>query len=561
MTRAELIALRTSGELQTECHYVITDYNRANVGVAEILLHAVDESTLSMDASVKTTHDNLSWEGRYDIDSNRLVELRDNIGNSVVGQEAVDAFPWGNTAVTDNHVEEAIFNVTGGSATDNVIGSGSTVNASGATFHANKVGQQANVTVTAGDFRENVVDSDATVNSSTTGDVDNNHFESLSISNVTGSANVATVSVAKNANLTVNGGSLADTVLEMDATVTINSGSNYENHFGNSVVYNQVGTGYIRNSRVDGNSTFTNGNVNVTNTRVWQTSINTTGSVGTLSNSDIRDCNLNACQNIASFTITYADFSSNSQISATGATRLYLGYCTMNGYGRFIVSAGRQLDASYTGLRDYAYVQVTNGRLYCNYTSVSNVSYVQHSSTGTNRMERCSITAQSYARFQGTSNNCRTYYCDISSGSLIDHRGSSSGCYWYYTQANSSSQVYSNNSVNLRGYYNTVTGNSQIYSQAVTGTHSIYYCACNGHGYILFENAPAGIIYAVSCHGQGLLRFRPASAAGRIYYSSFTAYYYLYADAWTLTRTALHGYGRRTYTVTNPPNGTFTQNF
>ena len=114
----------------------------------------------------------------------------------------------------------------------------------------------------------------------------------------------------------------------------------------------------------------------------------------------------------------------------------------------------------------------------------------------------------------------------------------------------------------MRAYYNSAQGNSQYYSTNVTATHYAYYNAMNGHGYIRHINSAGGRFYAVSCHGQGLVQLSGASAGGRIYYSSFTAYYYLYANNWTVTRYALWGSGRRSYTVTNPAaNGTYTQNF
>jgi len=109
MTRAALLALRNAGDLQTGCHYIVTNYNRGNVGAATILLHATDASTLSMAVHVQTVHDGVAWEGRYDIDTARLVELRDNLGNVVVGRYGteVDRFPWGSTRVTETVVEHA----------------------------------------------------------------------------------------------------------------------------------------------------------------------------------------------------------------------------------------------------------------------------------------------------------------------------------------------------------------------------------------------------------------------------------------------------------------------
>lgn len=567
MTRAALRSLRTAGNLSKDCHYVITDYSRGTVGAATILLHAVDSNTLSQAVEVKTSFDTLAWEGRYDIDTNRLLELNDNIGNNVSGQENVDTFPWGDTSVYDNVVQEGgVLNYTDGNFSDNVIMSGANVtvnNPTTAALRRNTFNQDSNTTLLSGDFIENTVANDATVTVNTTGGVDNNTFGPLSVVNITG-GNVDTNEVGQSANLTVRGGNLSDNTIKRDATVTVERGNVYENNFGESVIYTQrIDGGNFYQNNLTRNSTVVQGPVNMYVNEFSAASVNTTGSRGNILYVKFLDSFSNTTmQNITTLDLAYVTVSNNSQINATGATRVYLRYVTLENFGRLLVSSTRQLDANYTGVRDYAYIQVTNGRLYANHSSVSNVSYIQHASSGTNRVDRLHVTTNSRARFLNTVNNCRIYYSNISSGSFIEHRGSSTGCYFYYCDVSSSSQMYANNSVNLRGYYMSASGNSQFYSQNVTGTHYAYYNTMNGHGYIRFYNSTGGRIYAVSCHGQGLVNFYGATAAGRLYYSSFTAYYYLNAANWTVTRQSLHGYGRRSYTVTNPAtNGTFTQNF
>ena len=490
MTRAELRSLRTAGDLIKDCHYVLTDYNRGTVGAATIMLHAIDENTLSMHAFVKTAFDTLAWDGRYDIDTNRLENLSDNLGNEVTGNASVDSFPWGVTAVTDNRVDHGTLNYTAGTVTGVQIGKVSTLN--------------------------------------------------------------------------MVGGALTETVIDGDSDVTIRSGTNYDNEITGSSVYNQVGTGYLRTSTITDNSTITNGDTPILDSQMQRSVFNTTGSAGTIYYSSFRRFSGNTMQNVAFLRIDSCDFSANSQLAINGATRVDLRYTTMQGYGRVLVTAGKSLTANYTGLRDYSYIQVLDGVLTVNYTTVVGVSYIQHNSTGTNAVDRSAISGSSRVRFLGTSTACRVYYCDIASGSFIEHRGTSTGCYFYYCSVTSSSEMWSNNSVNLRAYYDTATGDSQMYSQNVTGTHYMYYNSMSGHGYIRFYNSAGGRIYAVSCTAQGLLNLVGSTAAGRIYYSSFTAYFYLTANNWTVTRTALHGYGRRSEVIdgaTPPANGTYTKNF
>lgn len=487
MTRAALRALRTSGGLSKDCHYVLTDYNRGTVGTASILLHAVDENTLSMTAKVKTTFDTLAWDGRYDIDTNRLENLSDNLGNEVTGNTSVDSFPWGVRDLTDNRVRHGFINHTGGTVTGVTVGKGSALN--------------------------------------------------------------------------IFGGSLTETVIDGDSDVTIRSGFNYDNTIRGSSTYNQVGTGTLQHTTIADESSVTNGDVNILDNTISNSTFNMTGSSGTFYYNQLHRFTANAMQNVPNLRIDNCSFSANSQMTITGAARIDLRQCTMSGYGRFLVSAGATLLSRYTGLRDYSYIQVIDGQLTTNYCSVSNLSYIQHNTPGTNGMDSTTISNRSNAQFLGTSTGCRIHYCEISSGSRIYHTGTSTGCYFYYCEVTSSSQMYSQNSVNLRAQYNTCSGNSQYYSLNVTATHYAYYNSMSGHGYIRHQDSSGGRIYAVSCHGQGLLRLLGATPTGRVYYSSFTAYYYLYANNWTLTRHSLHGHGRRTYTVTNPPNGTFTQNF
>lgn len=569
MTITQLRSLRNAGNLNKDCHYVVTNYNRGTVGAATIILHAVDETTLGHGVQVKTAFDNVAWDGRFDIDTSRILELSDNLGNKVTGQEIVDTFPWGNTQVYDNIVDEgATLNYTTGAFFDNHIRTGAivTIDSTTGNFARNVIGEDSNVTWTGGDVRDNIIGTDAVLIKSSSGDFDNNELHSFAQANVSGTANVDQISMGQNSRLTISAGAFSQSHIGSDSQFTSVGGTHYENEIVGSASVTLTTTRNFYQNNVGRNATLVIGDHNVYGSDFQATSVNTTGSAGngiayckffdSFGNTNIRD--------IASLTIQYSTIANNSSISANGAARLYMRFCTLENYGRIIQSAGTQLDMNYTGVRDYSYVQALGGRLYVNYSSLSAIGYIQQAATvtGTNRVERCVITSQSNARLLGTSTGCRIYYCHINSGGSIYHNGTSTNCYFYYCDVSSLSTMYSQDSVGLRAYYNTTSGNSQIYSINVTATHYMYYNTMSGHGYLWFRDAAGGRIYAVSCHGQAVARMRGSTAAGRLYYSSFTAYYYLYAENWTITRYSLHGYGRRTYTVTNPPaNGTYVQNF
>lgn len=569
LTRAELIALRNSNSLEVGCHYTITDPSAdGTLDAQEITLHATNTGTLGTQADILTSHDAVAWEGVYDIDQNDVLEVTDNLENKVIANDAIIIFPWGITSVTDNHVTDGRLVYNGGTVAGNTIGANSNVTVNGGNFRNNVVTTDANVvsngvvdrnhfeaqsnaTINSGDFRENRVDSDATVTSSTTGDVDNNHFSSLSVVNISGAANLDANTVGQNANLTISGGSLADSSIQEDAQVTIRSGSNYENVFGTSTIFNQVGTGYVRYSTIEGTTTWTNGNTNMSNVHSYVSTVNTTGSVGTISNSTFNRAYMQNVQNIPSFTITDSTISNYGTVQTNGAARIYLYRTTVTDGGRILTSAGSRIDASYTKVQGNSYLQstVNGGILYANYCDVNSNSYIRNLTPNTNRAERCHVSSQSNIRFEGSANNCRVYYSRASGGGSVYHTGTSNNCYIYYSTADGLSQIYTQNSVNARIYYCSAQSRGYVRSLNNAATHYLYYCNASASGYVQMNNA-GGRMYAVNASSQAIVEKR--GNAGNIYYSNFSAYYYAYITRTGGTSSGLFGIGRRTHTITSP---------
>ena len=578
MTRSALIAL--AGSYEKDCHYVLTDYTRGTVGATSIELHAVDADTLSNSVSVKTTHDNMAWEGVYDIHANRMQALFDNENNQVKGPTAVDAFPWGVASVTQNTVNNGLLTYTAGTVQLNTIESGSDIKVNGGTFsynsvendaqitinggnvQRNSIGHQSNLTVDAGDFLENRVSSDAIVNVNTTGDVDNNEFSAFAVVNVTGSASVDACTVKHSSNLTISGGSLTDTTLAEDSDVTFYGGSHYENHFGASVVFRQVEgtTAYVRYSTIEGTSTWVNGQVNLSNVSSYISTANTTGSVGTISNSVFNRAYMANMQDIPALTITDSNISSYGQISATGAAKLYVYRAQISSGGRLLVTADKTLNTSYANLTGYGYIQVLDGIATVNYTSLSGGGYVQHNTPGTNTISNSSADGRGTLRFLGTSTNCRIYNCTANGNGQIYHNGASTGCYIYYSTATGQGKMYSNGSVNQRCYYSMAASNGNVISTTNTSTHYQYYLTALSSGTVEMRSCDGSRMYSVMASSTSIARLQNSAAAGRLYYSSVTAYYYLYVTL-TLTRSGLHAHGRRTNTVTDPAAGLPVENF
>lgn len=506
LTRAELITLRNSSQLSIDCHYVITDYNRGNVGSAIIQLHAVNENTLSSSAKVDTTFDNLSWEGRYDIDTNRIYQLNDNVGNVVTGENTVDAFPWGAANVYENKVFESTINYTAGQFYDNDITS-------------------STVTIDAGIFVRNTID------------------------------NLSVVSVT-------NGSNFYDNGVHERARVTITSGSNLENKFGSSSQYTQAGTGYIRYSELATESTVTNGNTNITRTSfVNGSSVNTTGSSGSISYSSFDRGIASALLSIPNLVIQESQVHGGSTVSATGAARLRMYRTTGDSGGRFLVSAGATLVSDYSKIHSYGYVTVTGGTLNLTYSEASTLGYFRNEG-GVNSFNRSKVTTQANMRFLGANTGGRIYYSTAADGAGM-YQSNSTNCYMYYCTADSIGQMYINNRTNARFYYNHVDSYSYIRSYGSGSGQSImYYCSASSRGYVDHINIGARIrYYAVRAEAQSIARQTGGTANANLYYSTFHAYYYALLVLTGGTRSGLHGYGRQNFNGMPGSNGTGQRNW
>lgn len=110
-TRSQIAALASSDRLIPGCTYSITDYSRGclDTEVESITIEAVSVDNFSQDAHILTTFDAEAWDGRYNIGTNRILELQDNRGNRANGQSGVevDRFPWGDPQITETEVDRA----------------------------------------------------------------------------------------------------------------------------------------------------------------------------------------------------------------------------------------------------------------------------------------------------------------------------------------------------------------------------------------------------------------------------------------------------------------------
>lgn len=575
MTRAALLALRNSGGLSKDCHYVITNPAANGTLTAQsIILHAVDANTLSMQAGIKTSHDNTAWQGVYDIDVDRVLEVTDNLENKVISNASIVNFPFGVATVNGNTVlSRANLIYTAGTFVNNTIDSDATVTLVAGLAVRNHFKSLSNTTVNSGDFRDNEVGQDATVISSTTGDIDFNVFGNLSNSTFSGASSFDNSVVNTDANVTMTGGTvisckfeqasnyimsggvLRESTVGQDADVTIISADNYENVFGTSTIYRQVGTGYIRYSTIEGTTTWTNGNTHVSNVNSYVSTVNTTGSNGNISNSTFHRAFCTNMQNIPSLNIIGSTISNYGQVTANGAARFYFYRSSITNNARILISAGSRIDANYTHVSNGSYIQSnqSGGFLTCNYTTVSDNSYVRNTTTNSNAVSQCTVDSASNMRFDGNASGGRIYYSKTSSGGTIYQTTNSLNCYMYYCTADSVARIYSDNSTNARMYYNHADCNGEISSIGCNVTHYIYYCNAS-RGYIRTRNNTALTrLYSIDVTSQAIFELRNTAVVANLYYSSFDSYYYAYVTFTTTgTRLGFFGKGRFTNTVTNP---------
>jgi hypothetical protein len=592
MTRAQLRALRTAGNLKTNCHYIINNPNpQGTLQLEKVLLHAVDENTLS-GCYLKTAHDNTAWNGSYDIDLDDVQYVHDHLrNNKVTGNAAIIIFPFGVTSVSGNEVHSgARLNYVGGTVTNNTINSISRVTVNSGTFRDNTVSNESRVTISttstveenlitgratltvtgAAAFSRNNITSQARVNTSRTcyrndftsysnsilsgaGQLNDSKIHGESRCNISSAVSTEQLTMQGHASLTMTGGNFSNSTISEDAIVTITAGTNFNNHVKTRAVYNQVGAGYLRYSTISAQSSVTNGDTNINNITVKNTSnINTTGSAGDLSRCTFDRATVNGT-NCPQLFLRDSGFSNGAAVTATGAARLYFYRGDVDSGGRLLVSAGSRVDCSYTTVSSLGYIQgsASGGFLIANYCNVKGLGYIRNTTANANATDRCTVSSSGRISFEGNAKNCRVYYSKADSGASIYHTGSSDGCYMYYVTATSFAQVYSQNSIAQRLYYSKASSYSYIRSINCSNAQYFYYCNADARGYLQTQtNTGVTRFYAVNANSQSIVELR--NSTGNLYYSNFNAYFYAYITRTGGTSLGLFGIGRRSITQTDP---------
>lgn len=445
MTRAALIALRNSGGLSKDCDYVITDHVQGRlVAGTQIHLQAVDANTLAMHAQVKTTYDNVAWEGRYDIDTGLVMELRDSRNNTVIGANAVAIFDWGNPAYSDCRVEHSTWTVTYGSTQLRQrvrVLDGSTLNTSGMTGGALinvEVSRQSNVNLANGNLtiQNSSITEQSTVNASgyTAGGIGvvRSRIESLAsvtfgpgsgvaalqMATVSGQASVSHTGTGaftfSNGTITGNcvvshtgAGAFSATGCRVEGTATaVTHADAGQLTMAGSVIgpYGRV----LKSGASTGNMTLSycaidttgyvqqigGGPMSLVSTSIRGASyVRSLAGANTAAGMTLNSCALDSSAAVdfgataGSLSMTGVQMSSNAFVSKTGAGNLTANYCDFRGGGRVTHTGVRNLTLQYCTVANYGRItQVATGGAgvgdSCSFSSCQDYGVINFAATG-----------------------------------------------------------------------------------------------------------------------------------------------------------------------------------
>jgi hypothetical protein len=111
-TAAAVNALRLAGTLQPGCLYAVTDWVAGPrlLGPNLVVVLAVANNRLANEATIVTNRHvaaTPAWSGTYNVASNAVTSLHDNLQNKISGNSNIGNFDWGNPQVTSNTVDDS----------------------------------------------------------------------------------------------------------------------------------------------------------------------------------------------------------------------------------------------------------------------------------------------------------------------------------------------------------------------------------------------------------------------------------------------------------------------
>lgn len=116
-TLAALNAKLAADDLELNWLYEVTQ-TEPTLGTITVTFRAVDTNQLARTVYVSTTFDANAWEGEYDLSTGKLTLLKDQLGNTCIGSNTIDTYPWGWPLNAENTFKGVTFN----SFSGNIVG-------------------------------------------------------------------------------------------------------------------------------------------------------------------------------------------------------------------------------------------------------------------------------------------------------------------------------------------------------------------------------------------------------------------------------------------------------
>lgn len=552
MTRSALLALRASAGLSLHCDYQITDFVQGRfLAGTTITMRAVAANELSTDAEINSLFDNSGWECVYDIDSNDLLEVRDNLGNVVRSTVAnrVSTFDWGNPAYRDN-VFEGQFTLTYG-ATVSVTGN-----------HLTNTGQLSLTGMTGGQVTQNTVDGIATLTNSNLS-LRQSSIEHGSTLNATGYTGAGTgvyrARIDTGASLSLSGAGAVNV-----QRTHIGRAANVSHSGAGSFTINY---GYVTDgASVSHSST---GAFNMTGCNIVGAATTVTHTVGVLSMTGTQvgpygRVTKNNAASTGTLTINYCVIDTAGHVLQDGAGPMSLTGTTVANQSYARTLAGSNVSAfnlNYSRLDSSAYFDVqagaTAGTINVQGCSFSGNGFVTKSGTGNLVLNYCDFRNSGRAQLLGVRSLTLQYCAVTNMGRIVSNTTAGAGVAdsVTYTTVDDYAVVQFNatgaaaNQVN----YSSLRGLTANVSFAGTNTGTNLTRATVDNGNITFTSNTVAFptILDIGVRDQGTLAVSGCSAAQDIRYSSVQSY-----GRWTMTNRAV---AAANYGLDIGAQGTLTQ--
>lgn len=255
-------------------------------------------------------------------------------------------------------------------------------------------------------------------------------------------------------------------------------------------------------------------------------------------------------RNAADIDFDDVDLDTYGRIFANGAQRMRLQYVNISSLAYVQATpAATALEVFNSTVEDAALIQATGGTLIVRSTSVRNIARIQHSATGSNRVDNSTLDSYGRMFFNNDADGNRANYMHIDSLAMLRFRAASKGNTADRNRLSAQGYIDFVNETDSLARYNSVDTIGYIILNGGTGV-TVSYSTMSGYGRMLIRQGSTGRVLGVNVEGTAYLRL--SNHASDLRYSAFDSYFYYYLTGNTAVKQGLDGSGRQTYTEPNP---------